>query len=119
MTFIGVETVTEFKVGVIIIKDYGGPYDWRKSGSAIRLAFEKVNSDILNDTDYRIVAIEKQYGPGCNLKQTPGNHFYIFKRKSVTSFKYKKLLILFQKKVCYKCNFFVCLSLIHQKLHFS
>lgn len=67
-----VDNLKEIKVGVIIIKNHGGPYDWRKSGSAIRLAFEKTNSEILNGTGYYITAIERHYGPDCDQKKTPG-----------------------------------------------
>lgn len=66
------------KIGVMIIDDYGGPYDWKKSGAAIRLALEKVNNDILKGTPYQITAIEKQYGPGCDQKETPGNNYFLY-----------------------------------------
>ncbi|CAD5112905.1 DgyrCDS2112 [Dimorphilus gyrociliatus] len=85
LSIIGVKSITEIKVGVIIISDYGGPYDWKKSGSAIRLAFEKVNSDILNGTDYRVLPIEKQYGPGCDLKQTPAIAAELYYKENVSA----------------------------------
>ena len=63
--------VTEFKVGVIIISDSGAPYDVERAGAAIDLAFEKVNTEILN-ASYRITQIKKRYGPVCDAEKAPG-----------------------------------------------
>ncbi len=63
--------VTEFRVGVIIISESGAPYDIERAGAAIDLAFEKVNQDILN-ASYRMVQIQRRYGPACDAEKAPG-----------------------------------------------
>ena len=67
----GFGNVTEFKVGVIIISDSGAPYDIKRAGAAIDLAFDKVNREILNGS-YSITQIQKKYGPFCNAEKAPG-----------------------------------------------
>ncbi|CAD5112906.1 DgyrCDS2113 [Dimorphilus gyrociliatus] len=68
-----------------MINDYGGPYDWKKSGAAIRLALERVNTDILKGTPYQITAIEKQYGPGCDQKETPAISAELYYKQNVSA----------------------------------
>ena len=66
-------SVTEFKVGVVVISKNGAPYDIERSGAAIRLAFDRVNTQILDPKKYRIKMIERTYGPACDAKSAPGN----------------------------------------------
>ena len=61
----------EFRVGVIAITNSTTPYDKSLAGAAVDLAFEKVNRDILNGS-YKIVKVQKEYGPYCDANQAPG-----------------------------------------------
>ncbi len=74
MQLLRVSGVVEYKVGVIIISDNGSPYDVERTGPAIELAFEKVNSDLLNDS-YKLTPIRKIYGPHCDAAMAPGKMF--------------------------------------------
>ena len=66
-----IANVTEFRVGVILIEGNGSPYDVKRSGVAVTLAFDKVNADVLNNS-YRIVPIMRSYGPKCDANKAPG-----------------------------------------------
>ncbi len=74
MQLLRVSGVVEYKVGVIIISDNGSPYDVERTGPAIELAFEKVNSDLLNDS-YKLMPIRKIFGPHCDASMAPGKIF--------------------------------------------
>ncbi|KAK2155082.1 hypothetical protein NP493_2110g00016 [Ridgeia piscesae] len=63
--------VTEFRIGVILITGNGSPYDVKRSGAAVTLAVDEVNSQLLNDS-YRIVPIMRTYGPKCDANKAPG-----------------------------------------------
>ena len=63
--------VIEINVGVIIISKHGAPYDVERTGAAIQMGFEHVNNNILNSS-YRIVKIERHYGPRCDAAKAPG-----------------------------------------------
>ena len=63
--------VIELKVGVIIIDGHGAPYDVQRSGAAIQMAFDEVNKNLLNDS-YKLVKIERHYGPQCDAETAPG-----------------------------------------------
>ena len=63
--------VTVFRVGVILIEGNESPYDLKRSGAAVTLAFDKVNEDVLNNS-YRIVPIMRSYGPMCDANKAPG-----------------------------------------------
>ncbi|KAI0222777.1 hypothetical protein LSAT2_025941, partial [Lamellibrachia satsuma] len=64
-------SVTEFRVGVILITGNGSPYDIKRSGAAVMLAFDEVNRHLLND-NYKIVPIMRTYGPKCDANKAPG-----------------------------------------------
>ena len=64
--------VIEFRVGVILIDGHGAPYDRIRSGPAIDMAFEMVNREILNSS-YRLVKVDRKYGPKCDANVAPGN----------------------------------------------
>ena len=63
--------ITEYKVGVIMISGHGAPFDVQKTGPAIHLAIEKVNTDIL-PAGHRLTFVEKHYGPDCDISDAPG-----------------------------------------------
>ena len=65
------DDVIELPVGVILIDGQGAPYDRKRSASAIDIAFETVNRDILNSS-YRLVKIDRKYGPKCDANVAPG-----------------------------------------------
>ncbi len=68
------DCLTEIKVGVIVISRSGTPYDVGRSGAAIQMAFERVNAELLND-DYKLVKIERHYGPECDAALAPGRDY--------------------------------------------
>ena len=62
---------TVFRIGVILINDNESPYDLKRSGAAITLAFDKVNEYVLNGS-YRIEPVMRSYGPKCDANEAPG-----------------------------------------------
>ena len=63
--------VTPLYVGIILERGSDSPDDMLRSGAAIDLAVEEVNSNILNDS-YRLVTIKKAVTGGCNATSAPG-----------------------------------------------
>ena len=63
--------VIKLYVGVILETGSDSPDDMLRSGAAIDLAVEEVNSNILNDS-YRLVAINRVFTGGCNATGAPG-----------------------------------------------
>ncbi|CAD5118083.1 DgyrCDS6821 [Dimorphilus gyrociliatus] len=68
-----------------MIRDHGAPFDWKKSGSAIRLGIERVNEEILNGSGYYITSIERQYGPDCDQKKTPAISAELYYKENVSA----------------------------------
>ena len=64
-------SVTEYKIGVILIQGHGAPYDFARSAPAIDVALEKLNRDILNSS-YQLTMIQRTYGPECDAALAPG-----------------------------------------------
>ena len=62
---------TVFRIGVILINDNESPYDLKRSGAAVTLAFDKVNEYVLNGS-YRIEPVMRSYGPKCDANKAPG-----------------------------------------------
>ena len=64
--------ITKIKVGVLLISQYGSPYDGERALPAIDMALEKVNNGILNSS-YELVMVKRLYGRECSAANAPGN----------------------------------------------
>lgn len=67
----GVGNVTEYKVGVMLISGSDVPYSFERTGPAIKLAFQKVNREILNSS-YQLVPVERPYDDICSARNATG-----------------------------------------------
>lgn len=63
---------TKIRVGVILIRGSNSPYDYDRVAPAVDLAVQKVNSEILNGTSYRLDTTMMTYGPLCDGNVAPG-----------------------------------------------
>ena len=63
--------VRVLRVGVILIEGNEPPYDLKRSGAAVTLAFDKINGDVFNGS-CRIEPGIRSYGPKCDANETPG-----------------------------------------------
>ena len=63
--------VTYLRIGVILGTGNDAPYDMERSGAAIDLAVEKVNSEILNES-FQIQTVKKTFTGGCDATLSAG-----------------------------------------------
>ena len=66
-----VSTVTEIKIGVVLISDRNLVYGYHRVAAAVDMAVDRVNRDILNSS-YRLVTVMRWYGPACDGAEAPG-----------------------------------------------
>ncbi|XP_046567278.1 atrial natriuretic peptide receptor 1-like [Haliotis rubra] len=78
----GVGAVTEYKVGVMLISGSDVPYSFERTGPAIRLAFQKVNREILNSS-YQLVPVERPYDDICSARNATGVAADLFYRENI------------------------------------
>ncbi|XP_048242362.1 atrial natriuretic peptide receptor 1-like [Haliotis rufescens] len=78
----GVGNVTEYKVGVMLISGSDVPYSFERTGPAIKLAFQKVNREILNSS-YQLVPVERPYDDICSARNATGVAADLFYKENI------------------------------------
>ncbi|KAK2153540.1 hypothetical protein LSH36_293g01000 [Paralvinella palmiformis] len=70
-----IANVTYIRVGIILGTGNDSPYDLERSGAAIDLAVDRVNTEILNDR-YKIQTVKRTFSGGCDVTQSTGCMLY-------------------------------------------
>lgn len=71
--------VTQIKVGVLMMSDINAPFSVQRAGPAVDIAFETVNSKVLNGS-YRLVKVLRVFDRICDARYASGKMLlYTFK----------------------------------------
>nr|KAG5686052.1 hypothetical protein BaRGS_028430 [Batillaria attramentaria] len=79
-----VQSVTEIKVGVLLIADSRVPYSVHRVAPAVDIALETVNRDLLNDS-YRLVSELRIYDDICDARYATGVASDLFHKHHVSA----------------------------------
>ncbi|ESO97952.1 hypothetical protein LOTGIDRAFT_153062 [Lottia gigantea] len=66
-----VTSVTEIKIGTLLISEHHAPYTMERVGPALDVAFDEINSNILNES-YKLVQVKVAYDNICNARYATG-----------------------------------------------